>query len=312
MNPFDAAALWSKSKIYVDRGLIARDSDDFSTFHLWSALALELLAKAALAKIHPTLVADPTQFESLLAACNHPVSDATRTITAKTAYQRLRVLSKNFDERSERFSMLMANRRNEEIHSGSCPTVGLEPRAWVPEFWRIAALLNEMAGRTLESWVGEDEAGRVSELLKDTSLVIAKAIESRVARCGAEFERRYPKGTQNRSVVEEAVKNSFVPAGHQNITTADNHIRIDCPSCACKGWLFGMEIESHRDPIEYDPEDGAAWQTETVTYAAEAFMCIACDLRLEGRVELDAAGVVDEFEESRDVEPDYEPDYGND
>lgn len=312
MNAFDESALWLKSKVYLDRGLAARDGDDFGSFHLWAALALELLGKAALAKVHPALVADPSHFESLLVACGRPVSDSTRTIGAKTTYQRIRALSKEFDERSEKFCMLMANRRNADIHSGACPTEGLEARAWVPEFWRIATLLNRLAGHDLVTWVGEGEANRVQELLADTSLILAKAVESRVARCAAEFESRYPRGSQNRTVLEAAVTQSFVPPGPPSLTSADRYIRLSCPACDCDGWLFGMEIESHREPVEYDPEDGAAWQTESVTYASESFMCMACNLRLEGRIELHAAGVIDEFVESRDVEPDYEPDYGND
>src|SRR5690606_14137761 len=120
---------------------LARDAGDQGLFHMWAALALELLGKSALAHVHPTLVADPTKFNSLLAACGRLDTDDVRSIAAKTVYERLRVLSKSYDQRAADFCMLMANRRNEELHSGSSPTTDLKPDAWVPEFWRIAEII---------------------------------------------------------------------------------------------------------------------------------------------------------------------------
>jgi len=88
MNAFDAEALFSKSQVFVERGLRARDAGEFDVFHMWAALALELLGKSTLAAVHPALIADPTKIESLLYACGRQVSDEVRSITAKTIYER--------------------------------------------------------------------------------------------------------------------------------------------------------------------------------------------------------------------------------
>ena len=311
MTAFDAEALWNKAKLFLERGLKARDEADFGTFHIWAALALELLGKSALATIHPALVADPTKFDSLLVACGHPVNDNTRSIMAKTTYERLKHLSKDFDDRAERFCMLMANRRNEELHSGSSPTTDLEPRAWVPEFWRITEIVSRIASRTLDDLVGTSEAARVQEVIKDTSRVLAAAVEARIERCRADFNRKYPPGSAELVHVLQAVKTAGQPAGHRGLLRDTDHFkRIACPSCGADGWLFGNEGHSERRPVESDGE--IAWQVEDVAYYTEAFACTACSLVLNGRVELDAAELSDEFEDERDVEPDYDSDYGND
>jgi hypothetical protein len=313
MIAFDHDALWSKSKVFIERGLKSRDQSDSGTFHMWAALALELLGKAALAKIHPALVADPTRFDSLLVACGQAVTDDTRSIAAKTTYERLTQISKAFDERARSFCMVMANRRNEELHSGSSPTTDLDPRAWVPEFWRIAIIVCEIAGRTIEQWLGQDEARRAREVSTDASRVAAAAVEARIERCRDEFVRRYPKESAVLKVVLETTAKALWPAESQDLVQAsDSYQRIECPACAARGWLFGNEVGRHRHPFEYDEEHGTGWQMETIAYHTEGFACSACGLRIIGRVELDAAELAEEFEEEREVEPDYEPDYGND
>lgn len=313
MTAFDPTALWAKSKVFIEKGLLARDNADFATFHMWAALALELLGKSALAHIHPALVADPQQFESLLAACGRPNTDKTRSIAAKTVYERLKALSKDFDEKSARFCQLMANRRNEELHSGASPTADLDPRGWVPGYWRIAETISKMASRTIEDWIGEEEAARARRVVADASTVVTAAVEARVARCEADFKRRYPEHSPDRQQVLSLTEKTEVPMGHRDLVFwSDHYERVACPACGAKGWIFGNEASSHRRPIEYDENFDNVWQMEDVTYFTEAFLCAACSLALNGRVELDAVNMPQEYEQERLVEPDYEPDYGND
>jgi hypothetical protein len=92
----------------------------------------------------------------------------------------------------------------------------------------------------------------------------------------------------------------------------DGSTRSNCPACGASGWLFGDEVAIHRQPIEFDETDPeSTWQIEAVIYETQIFVCGACSLPLEGRLELDAAHMPDEYMQEREVEPDYEPDYGN-
>lgn len=129
---FNPESLFNKSKVYIDRATRARDDGDDSSFHLWGAIALELLGKSALANIHPALVADPSDLNSLLAACGVPSGKHLRSIAAKTLFERLRTVFNEFDRAACDQCMKMMNRRNAELHSGQAPIVGLDPRAWIP------------------------------------------------------------------------------------------------------------------------------------------------------------------------------------
>src|SRR6266446_2822176 len=67
LNPaLERDALYAKSQVYIRRGLRAQADNDTEEYQLWASLALELLGKAALAKVHPALVADPTHHQSSL------------------------------------------------------------------------------------------------------------------------------------------------------------------------------------------------------------------------------------------------------
>jgi hypothetical protein len=128
MNPALAPdALYAKSQVYIRRGFRAQATGDFEEYQLWGSLALELLGKAALGRVHPALVADPQHYESLFAACGKPVSPDVRTIAAKTLFLRLGHIGKAFDARHQKFCAQMSLRRNSELHSGESPFLGMKP-----------------------------------------------------------------------------------------------------------------------------------------------------------------------------------------
>src|SRR6266487_41154 len=117
MNPktnpaLEREALYAKSQVYIRRGLRAQTDNDTEEYQLWASLALELLGKAALAKIHPALVADPLHYQSLFAACGRQISTDIKTIAAKTLVERLGHIEKRFDLRHQKFCGQLALRRN--------------------------------------------------------------------------------------------------------------------------------------------------------------------------------------------------------
>lgn len=104
-------ALYTKSQVYIRRGFKAQSDGDTEEYQLWASLALELLGKAALAKVHPALVADPMHYQSLFAACGRQVSPDVKTITAKTLFERLGHIDKAFDLRHQKFCEQIALRK---------------------------------------------------------------------------------------------------------------------------------------------------------------------------------------------------------
>ena len=156
-NPaLERDALFAKSQVYIRRGLRAQTDKDTEEYQLWASLALELLGKAALSRVHPALVADPTHTPSLFAACGRQLSADIKTITAKTLFERLGHIEKRFDMRHQKFCEQMALRRNAELHSGESPFSGMSAEAWEREFWGAVETVLAMQDETLDGWLGAE------------------------------------------------------------------------------------------------------------------------------------------------------------
>ncbi|MGH6936712.1 MAG: hypothetical protein ACRED2_11115 [Methylocella sp.] len=89
-------AIFNKSRVYIHRAMRAKNAEDMDEYQLWASLALELLGKAALARIHPSLIVDPSHQVSLFAASGVVLGTDVKTITWHTLFERLRHLSPRF------------------------------------------------------------------------------------------------------------------------------------------------------------------------------------------------------------------------
>jgi hypothetical protein len=158
LKPVPAAltkeGLLGKSKLYIRRAFRAREAEEFDEYQLWASLAVELLGKAALAGIHPSLVADPTHFESLSAASGLHIGVDLKTITAKTLYTRLRHVTKYFDTRVQEFCDQLSLRRNAELHSGEAPFQQMRLEVWEGQYWHAAQIILDVMKSSLDEWLG--------------------------------------------------------------------------------------------------------------------------------------------------------------
>lgn len=90
ISPYDHEALWVKAKLFINRAMDDDEARSFEEQALWASLALELLAKAALARVSPLLIAEPNEEGSnLLIASGLLEGDARFTsLRAKTLFSR--------------------------------------------------------------------------------------------------------------------------------------------------------------------------------------------------------------------------------
>jgi hypothetical protein len=309
MPAFDYVSLWAKSKTFIDKAVEARDGGDDGEYHLWASVALEVLGKATLSRVHPTLVADPSHFESVLAAVGMPSGVPVKSITAVTLYERLQRVVDAFDDRMKRHATLLANRRNAELHSGENPIEGLDADAWAPEFWAICEVLLEHQRRSLADWLGDDEAVRIARVIADRTQLLRQTVLARIQRRREDLDRRYPPNSAEREDATRRADGRSVPA--RILRGADAVSEHACPSCGMKGWLSGsFEFEEITGSTGEPGEP--SWDLVELTYDTETFRCSECGLVLDGRDELSVAQLPDSFVIEEEREPDYEPDYGND
>jgi hypothetical protein len=128
-------AIFAKSKAYVQRALRCKKADDLDEYQLWASLALELLGKTCLARIHPSLIANPQDQISLFAASGLNLGTDIKTIATHTLYDRLRHITKGFDESVKKFCDDISQRRNAELHSGEVPFKEMKLEAWESRYW---------------------------------------------------------------------------------------------------------------------------------------------------------------------------------
>jgi hypothetical protein len=116
--PYDYEALWIKAKVFINRAMDPGALRSFDEQAFWASAALELLGKAALAKVSPLLIADPQEEgRNLLIASGLVEGDARfKSVTAKTIFWRCERAFKPF---SSNDALKMAAFRNEYLHSGT-------------------------------------------------------------------------------------------------------------------------------------------------------------------------------------------------
>ena len=303
-------ALYAKSKVYIKRGFRAQQNGDTEEYQLWASLALELLGKAALAKIHPALVADPTHTHSLFAACGKQLSPDVKTITAKTVFDRLGHVDKAFDARHQKFCEQIAIRRNAELHSGESPFSGMTSEVWEREFWGAVETILLMQGETLESWLGAAEAKAPAEIVRQAGEAIDWAVKHRIARRKEDFEKANQDPKKRQELIDKAVALSFVDFTKRFNISVDAWQREKCPACRAFGFLGG-NLWSEEVVQDEEPEDSMIEYVDE-TYTVEEFVCPTCNLHLFGTKEVKSANLPEEFVIREEREREFEPDYGND
>ena len=304
----NADALYRKSQVYIRRALERKANDDVDEYQLWASLALELLGKSTLAAIHPSLVADPTHYQSLFAASGINVSTDVKTITAKTLYERIRHIIKAFDATNLKFCNEIALRRNAELHSGATPFRAMSLESWEAQYWFAVDIILVDGGDTVDEWLGADHSSAPAAILQHAKEARQQSIGLRLERHKTEFF------ALKKSEQELAFKRSVTGLPHDYSSVfsllADALWDTKCPSCEGRAFVAGVQVEE--DVVDTYPGDYGPWEMVEKTYAGEQFRCPVCSLRLDGYEELEIAGIETEHTETHEREMEYEPEYGND
>ncbi|WP_057664551.1 hypothetical protein [Streptomyces anulatus] len=265
-------------------------TEDMAVHH--AGVATEHLLKAFLVNLHPALIADGRDFNSLLYAAGHgPLlqvrADQVKTIQLGEAYDRAQKILKGKIPPKPRGPWPLADARNGVAHCGYHDP-GAVNAVFTSALKVIDPLLEELA-------IGPDYWGTYKELHDHLVAVQVEEeslfVQGKLVKARRTFAARYAHlSERDRLLVLAAVSNS-VPAGY-----IEHDEKAACPACASQGWL-----------------SGETWaEAATVMFYPVEFNCPACDLRLLFD-ELDMA--TEGFGSDRDLEvepgdfyPDWEPD----
>ncbi|MFG1709778.1 hypothetical protein ACFLIM_42040 [Nonomuraea sp. M3C6] len=300
--PYDHEALWVKAKLFINRAM-DDDARSFDEQALWASLSLELLAKAALARVSPLLIADPTEDGTNLLMASGLIEGDARfvSVKAKTLFSRCHKAFKPFSlNEAVRFSQA----RNEYLHSSGAGFMAIPPHAWWPKFWALASVLVTALDRDIDDFVGSDREGVVAKHLEQNSKNVEHRTEMLIERAKQRLQQRR-EGTLSARVAAEW-QTSQVLTGHLSYSGT-----AACPACGSMGTIEGEDITDTETTYEqYSEEDFDVLVTHTI--GAEYFSCSVCHLVLDSYELLDQAGVDDSFTVDGDPSDAYEGDYGND
>lgn len=286
-----ADALWGKARLFLNWAMDDYPARSFDERALWASLALELLAKAALARISPLLIAEPTGDDghSMLSAAGLIQSDRVTTVRAKAVMARC---AKAFPPFSDVEAAKILMHRNEYLHGGSPRFSSLPEHVFWPRYWAQATTLVEAMDRDLSSLLGA-RASIVEVHLAQNQ----KNLNSRYASLVKAAERRL----ELRSSDQTSVGLHRTLAPKVEVTMSSDHIGYaECPVCDETGILEGSEVLEEN----YTSDGEDAWLDLVI--GASYFSCSNCQLALDGLELLEMA----KLETSFTVEGDPSDYYG--
>jgi hypothetical protein len=301
-------ALFAKSVVYMDRAF-NEVSRDHPLFPFWATLGLELLARCAVANLHPALLADPGEAgDNLFYAFGYEVK-SPKSIAARTVFVRCQKIVANFTEAEFKDCIALVHLRNEEVHTGGLPFEAFPTEAWLPGFFRACEILLASLAKTLDDLVGPEEAAAARQMLVEVDQQLQNQIKERVGRAANEFAALdEPEKEDRRAHAKRLSSWTSVPSNKQ---------RRPCPACGSTAIVTGEEIKLGEAKLI----EGTIVQEHVLL--ATQFECSACNLALQDHRELQAAGMGGQFSTEEQFDPldyyreqfdeaYYEPDYGND
>jgi hypothetical protein len=279
--------------------------DEHDQFFIQAGISFELLGKARLAAIHPSLIIDK-DFDSLLHACaagkhSKRLPWNVKTISATEVLRRCIQLHPELHTFEPRLTLL-AEYRNSTIHLGEVP------KAEVKQLFRAYLAGTSALAIGLELRLEEvfsEFTEMVLKQLDDSLAEVQRVVAEKIARGKDEVRLRYE--TLDSDQLNALV--NVIEAGYKNVIEKYHDETVVCPACGHLGVANG-DYDIDWD-VDYDDDGSVSGGYPIVTLKPSVFYCNFCGLILDDASELKAAGLEVSIN-IEDVDPaDFyeEPDY---
>lgn len=286
---WDCDPLWAKSRLFFSRAIDAERDDP--VFGLWCSFGLELLARAAVASVSPTLLAQPDREQKNLLHVVHRGSELAfpQSIPATRVVGLCARLFTEFTEEDAKAALALFNCRNAELHSGTAAFEGYRPGQWLASFYHACGSLAVVLGESLETLLGEAEAEHALRVLAEDRANVQKQVFSSIAA--------YKKVFEELTADEQTARRARAEERGRELST-ERHHRVTCPACGCvatvQGRLIGKEHVTHE-------EDGDIVVRQAVSPTDLA--CSACGLAFTTYAQLEVAGLADQYTRTTTYSP---------
>ncbi len=278
---------------------------EFDQFFIQAAVSFELLGKARLATIHPSLIID-RDFDSLLHACaagkhSKRAPWNIKTIIATEVLRRCTQLHPDLSTFGPRLTLL-AEYRNSTVHLGEVPET--EVTQLLRAYLGGSSTLIKGLDLKPQEIFGEF-AEMVSQQLDESLAEVQRVVAEKLARAKDAYRQRYVTfdSDQLKAVV------SVIESGYANISMKYQDELVACPACGHLGLANGdYDVDWEAD---YDENGSPSFAYAVVTLNPSSFICNVCGLNLDDASELKAAGLPESINIEKVDEADFyeEPDY---
>jgi len=182
---WESATLLNKAKLYGERA--NNQPIDSALFRFWMSLCLELLSRAALAQIHPVLLADPREEGNIHYSFGINPKGNPRSIQAKTVFARCSIFVNGFTDKMAAHCLILADRRNRELHTGSAAFEGHDNSAWLPQTYEVFEVLLKHLNIDFADCFGDEHAQVALTMLKNRHQHIKSEVQNKIAEAQKKF-----------------------------------------------------------------------------------------------------------------------------
>jgi hypothetical protein len=279
-----AESLWLKAKRYSDRAHLAKSGS--SDFPFFCALAVEFLTRAALASVHPALIADPKDDGvSILYAFGFAPKGQPKTVEMKTVISRLSVIVPSFGELHAKSCLDLVYLRNAELHSGEIPFEGKKEASWLPGFYAAADCICQFMKRDLVDLLGKDQANGARTMIGEAKGERITAVKRKISSHKDVFEA---KPSEERDGLRAKAKEISL-AERLGMKRSQGIAIEPCPACGGNARKLGVLV------AEGEPKLVEALLEVERTYLTQHLRCPVCNLHLESPEDLRIAGLEPRF-----------------
>lgn len=246
-------------------------------FGFWSVLCLEMLLRAAVSNVSPTLLADGKDWHNLRFALGIDASAianlSPKSIPTADVIKRVEVLFPAFTKEMTNSCAVHFQRRNGEFHSGALPFDDLDTSTWLPRYYECCETLLKTIQVSMAQIFGIDEAATATTLIQGLQDDTANAVNGTIHTHKTSWDKL--DLTERTDLAKRAETLASRAKGH----------RVTCPACQSAGLVKGAPA----GPESATLEDGVIVVRQPML--PDHFDCAACGLAIKGYSKLHACGL---------------------
>lgn len=289
---WDSEALRNKASLYFDRAFAAENEEDAELFALWMHLGLELLERAAVAKVNPALLALATKPGSLLYGLGlEPQADPLGLISAQTdtVIGLCEKFVPGFGSGEAAVCHEARRRRNAELHTAAATMTDAES-GWLGRVFAVCKVLADHLGVDLAQLFGAEEATQAERLIAEDAASVHKEVRAAINKAGQVAAKlSAPARAERESDAKvEMLDTRGDPLGSDGGGKPRVLREVPCPGCETKVGLRGEVVRSGAPRVD---QDGQLVQTDIAL--PTRLGCPVCELELIGIAQLTDAGLGD-------------------